>query len=77
MEAHKEIARLDPSGRVAAPSASGAAGASHAVVGPRQKPHWGFIGWGIACVLLASVNPIFFLLGAALVAWGALKGKPD
>ena len=58
MEAHKEITRLDPSGRMAAaPSASRVAGAGHAVVGPRKKPHWGFVGWGsCACSSPGSIQ---------------------
>lgn len=39
MEAQKEIARLDPNGRI--PSATPASGAGHAVAGRSKKPHWG------------------------------------
>ena len=43
-----------------------------------KKPHWGFVGWGLAFFfLLSQLNASFFLLGAGLVAWGVLKGRPD
>ncbi len=75
MEAHKEIARLDPNGRMT--PALPTSGAGHAVAGRSKKPHWGFIGWGIASILFAWIHPFLFFVGAGLVAWGAFKGRPD